>query len=185
MSRLKSMRLGLATFVVLLAANGSAQPSAAPSPSPTPAAAASPTPTPTPRARLLPYWYETEQQRNAGPMLHFEDQAEVRALEMNAAIARFFDSADDKGDMRRGATPGGAPTLDEMKGYRPHVSPSIDFLSLAFWAAKELKGGMGSRYKSRVRRNEELLRSLLLATASPTPSPTPSPSPSPGGVLKE
>jgi hypothetical protein len=129
-------------------------------------------------ARLLPYWYETEAQRSARPLLHFQDKVEVRALEMNAAIARFFDPADENGDMTRGATPGGAPTLAEMRNYRPHVSPSIDFLSLAAWAANLGKGAVSKRYKSRVERNEELLRALLLGEY-PTPVPSPSASPSP------
>lgn len=106
---------------------------------------------------------------------------EVRALEMNMAIARFFDPVDEKGDMQRGATPGGAPTLDEMRAYRPHVSPSADLTSLAFWALRGLKEGLGGVRKTRVERNEELLRALLLASAEPTPTPstgaTPTPTP--------
>ena len=101
---------------------------------------------------------------------------------MNAAIARFFDSSDETGDMLRGATPGGAPTLSDMKNYRPHTSPSIDFLSLAAWAAKLGTGALSRRYKSRVERNEELLRALLLGeykTPAPTDAASPSPSPSP------
>jgi len=57
---------------------------------------------------------------------------------MNAAIARFFDRRDEKGNMMRGATPGGAPTLSQMEAYRPHLSPSISLLGLAFLAAKEV-----------------------------------------------
>lgn len=113
--------------------------------------------------------------------LRFEDRAEVLGIEMNAAIARFFDK-DGNGDMLRGATPGGAPSLAEMKNYRPHMSPSIDFLSLAKWAASLGKGALSRPYKSRVERNEELLRALLLGlhpTPTPTPAASPSPSPSP------
>lgn len=156
-----------------------------PTPSPSPAPSALPSPTVAPAAKLLPYWYETEAERSRAPLLHFEDRAEVRALEMNAAIARFFDPSDETGDMTRGATTGGAPTLGEMKNYRPHASPSLDFLSLAKWAASLGKGAISRRYRSRVERNEELLRALLLGeypapgpdpAASPTPSPSPSPS---------
>lgn len=120
-----------------------------------------------------------------GESLRFEDRAEVLGIEMNAAIARFFDK-DGTGDMLRGKTPGGAPTLAEMRNYRPHVSPSIDFLSLVALAAKLGKGALLKPYKSRVERNEELLRALLLgehgtptpsAVASPSPSPTPTPRP--------
>ncbi|MBX7186832.1 MAG: hypothetical protein K1Y01_16945 [Vicinamibacteria bacterium] len=98
---------------------------------------------------------------------------------MSMAIARFFDPVDDKRDMRRGATPGGAPTLDEMKAYRPHVSPSADFSALALWAIRGFKDGFGGIRKTRVERNEEVLRALLLAAAEPSPSPTPSPIPTP------
>lgn len=178
------MRFASEALVLFLgAANAPAQVSGPPpttSPSPSP----SPSPAATPVGKLLPYWYQTEAQRTAGPFLRFEDQAEVRALEMNAALARFFDSSDEGGDMLRGATPGGAPTLAEMKNYRPHTSPSIDFLSLAAWAAKLGTGALSRRHKSRVERNEELLRALLLGeyptpapidTAPPSPSPSPSP----------
>ena len=100
---------------------------------------------------------------------------------MNAAIARFFDDIDEKGDMLRGATPGGAPTLKEMALYRPHVSPGVDFLSVLS-ALKELRKQTRNR---RAQKGDELLRALLLATASPSPTPSPTPSPSPGAVLKE
>jgi hypothetical protein len=96
---------------------------------------------------------------------------------MNAAIARFFDSSEEKGDMLRGATPGGAPTLGEMAPYRPHVSPSLSLLGLAFLAGKEIH----KRWKpGRVDKGEALLRELLLnPPPSPSPSPAPSASPSP------
>lgn len=176
----RSMRIAPEALVLFLAAVSAAAQGSAPSPTPSPSP--SPSPAAAPAAKLLPYWYETEAQRNAGPLLHFEDRAEVRAMEMNAAIARFFDPADEKGDMTRGATPGGAPTLAEMKNYRPHVSPSLDFLSLAKWAASLGKGAISKRYRSRVERNEELLRALLLGEhPAPAPSPSPSPSPTPGG----
>ena len=103
---------------------------------------------------------------------------------MNAAIARFFDKSDPSGDMRRGVAPGGAPTLSEMANYRPQLAPALDFVGIAM-ALKELGKGLISRaYKSRVERNEELLRELLLRNAAePTPTPEPagaaSPSPSP------
>lgn len=173
------MRFAPEALVLFLGAvSASAQVSG---PSPTPSPSPSPSPAAAPAAKLLPYWYETEAQRNSGSLLHFEDRAEVRALEMNAAIARFFDK-DGNGDMTRGATPGGAPTLAEMRNYRPHVSPSIDFLSLAAWAASLGKGAISRRYRSRVERNEELLRALLLGehpTPAPPPAASPSPSPSP------
>ena len=151
---------------------------------------ASPSPSPSPAFRFLPYLYETPTPppQIDGPNLRFEDRTEVLALEMNAAIARFFDSRNESGDMMRGATPGGAPTMNEMRNYRPHISPSVDFLGIAMWA---LKGGVSElmkHRKTRVERNEELLRALLLATATPSPAPdpfaalplgAPSPSPSP------
>jgi len=180
------MRFALGTLFVLVGTAAVAGPpppqsaaAAAASPSPTPRPSPAPSPSPTPAAKLLPYWYETEAQRSAVPFLRFEDRAEVRAMEMNMAIARYFDPVDEKGDMQRGATPGGAPTLDEMRAYRPHVSPSADLTALAFWAIHGLKNGFGGVRKTRVERNDEVLRALLLATAEPTPTPTPSPSPSP------
>ena len=149
-----------------------------PTPSPTPSPSASPSLS----GKLLSYWYETPAQRSAVPLLHFEDAAEVRALEMNEAIARFFDSGDEKGDMKRGATPGGAPTLAEMAPYRPHTSPSLDFLALAKGIKDAGIGVLKRKYTSRVERNEQLLRELLLkdaASPSPTPGPSPGASPQP------
>ncbi len=149
------------------------------SPTPSPSANPSPTPSPNPQYRLLQYVFEEPRPPMIGESLRFEDRAEVLGIEMNAAIARFFDK-DGNGDMTRGATPGGAPSLAEMKNYRPHISPSIDFLSLAKWAASLGKGAVSKNYKSRVERNEELLRALLLGELpTPTPSPATSPSPSP------
>jgi hypothetical protein len=179
------MRFRPETLVVLLIA-GRAFPGAAQDPQPggaPPSASPSPTPSPAapPRYKLIPYGFESAKDRPTAPLLRFEDKTEVLGIEMNAAIARFFDK-DGNGDMMRGATPGGAPSLAEMKNYRPHMSPSIDFLSLAMWAANLGKGAISRRYKSRVERNEELLRALLLGehpTPAPTPAPSPSPSPSP------
>lgn len=164
-----------------------AQDAAVPAPSTSPSPSPSPAPSPKPRYLLIPYGFETEQQRSTVPLLRFEDQADVRSLEMNEAIARFFDNKDDRGDMRRGATPGGAPSLAEMAPYRPHVSPALDFLGLAKGIAELGVGVLKQKYKSRVERNEELLRALLLresASPIPTPeagaSPSPTPSPTPG-----
>jgi len=169
-----------ALFLFLGAVGASAQVSG-PSPSPSPQPNPAPTPSPTPKYRLLQYAFEEPQPPMIGESLRFEDRAEVLGIEMNAAIARFFDK-DGNGDMTRGATPGGAPSLAEMKNYRPHMSPSIDFLSLAKWAASLGKGAVSRRYRSRAERNEELLRALLLGE-HPTPSPSlaasPSPSPTP------
>ena len=137
---------------------------------------ASPSPSTAPRYKLAPYGFESAGERSTVPLLRFEDEAEVRSLEMNAAIARFFDKGDEKGNMLRGATPGGAPTLREMGPYRPHVSPSLDLLSLAFLAVKEVRKQVRNHKKNA---GEDLLRTLLLATPTPTPSPFPSPSASP------
>ena len=168
------MRFGPEALFVFLGAGiaGAAAPSPwPPSQGPSPSPAAAPSPSPTPRYKLVPYAFENAQQRSTVPLLRFEDKAEVRALEMNAAIARFFVQGDEKGNMRRGATPGGAPTLAEMGPYRPHVSPSLDLLSLAFLAVKELRKQIRNHERNE---GEELLRTLLLATPSPTPSPSPS-----------
>ncbi len=126
-----------------------------------PATAALPSPSPTPRYKLLPYGFESPKERSTVPLLRFEDHAEVRALEMNAAIARFFDKSDDRGNMLRGATPGGAPTLRDMTAYRPHVTPAIDLLGVAAAAVRE------------IRKQIDLRRGMPAAEASPTPSPKP------------
>jgi hypothetical protein len=138
-----------------------ASPTPSPSPSPSPPVTASPSPTP--RYKLLPYGFETAQERTTVPLLRFEDKTDVRALEMNEAIARFFEKSDDKGNMLRGATPGGAPTLSEMAAYRPHVTAGVDLLGGAIAAAREIK------------RQIDLHKSL--EPVEPTPTPTPSPSP--------
>jgi hypothetical protein len=132
------------------------------SPSPSPSAS------PAPRYRLLPYGFENPQARSAVPFLRFEDKAEVRSLEMNAAIARFFEKGDEKGNMLRGATPGGAPTLREMGPYRPHVTPGLDLLGAVMGAVKE------------IRKQIDLRKGMPAADPSPSPSPSPSPPSSPG-----
>lgn len=97
------------------------------------------------------------------PLLRFEDQTEVRGLEMNAAIARFFESTDEKGNMLRGATPGGAPTLRDLGPYRPHVTPALNLLGAVMLATQEIKK-QRSLHKG-------------MPPADPSPSPTPSPTP--------
>lgn len=164
------MRVAAASVVLMLVAAASvpatdsllAQPPLeSPAPSPSPVASASPSPSPGFRYKLLPYGFETPEQRSTVPLLRFEDKTEVRALEMNAAIARFF----EKGSMLRGATPGGAPTLRDMAPYRPHVTQGADFLGAAVLAAKHLREAMENRKK--------------MAPAAPSPSPSPNPLPSP------
>lgn len=163
------------------------QPSPSPSSSRDPAQVQAPSPSPTPRFKLIPYGFETEAERSYVPLLRFEDRAEIRALEMNAAIARFFDNRDDRGNMLRGATPGGAPTLTEMANYRPHVSPSLDLLGAVLAVAK------GVRHQVSQRRGRLLpaptpepsvsptptLAAGVASSPSPTPSPTPTPTPRP------
>ncbi|MBK5256451.1 MAG: hypothetical protein JJE39_10495 [Vicinamibacteria bacterium] len=124
----------------------------------------------------MPYAFENRQSRSGVPWPRFEDKAEVRSLEMNAAIARFFDPGDENGNMLRGATPGGAPTLRDMTPYRPHVTPGADFLGATLMAVKEIRKHFRNRT---VQKGEEMLRALLLAQP-PTPSPSPTTSPSPG-----
>ncbi len=131
--------------------------SGAPSPSPTAA------PAPTQKYKLIPYGFETAKDRTTGPLLRFEDAAEVRSLEMNAAIARFFDRSDEKGNMLRGATPGGAPTLRDMALYRPHVTPAVNLLGAAALAVMEIKKQIDAHKR--------------MPPADPSPSPTPSPAP--------
>lgn len=157
--------LTLGTLLVIAAAAFAGEPLAPPAASPSPSAA--------PRYKLIPYGFESVRDASPLPLLRFEDETEVRALEMNAAIARFFDRTEDKGNMLRGATPGGAPTLREMGPYRPHVAPSLNLLG-AILAVIE------SRKRERTTtspKGEALLRALLLAAPTPTASPTPSPSP--------
>jgi hypothetical protein len=119
------MRFPLGTLLVFL---GTAASAGAVEAQPGGARAASATPSPTPRYNLVPYGFETARERSAVPLLRFEERAEVRALEMNAAIARFFEKADEKGNMLRGATPGGAPPLRDLGPYRPHVTPALNLL---------------------------------------------------------
>jgi hypothetical protein len=137
---------------------------AAPSPPPpSESPSATPSPSPTPRYRLVPYAFETPQERSAVPFLRFEDKTEVRGLEMNEAIGRFFERGDEEGNMLRGATPGGAPPLSGMAPYRPHATPGMNFLGAGVLAAKEIKKRIDQRRG--------------MPSADPSPSPTPSPSP--------
>ena len=164
------MRFGPEALFVFLgaalagaAASGPSNQSPSPAPSPSPSATASPSPTP--RYKLVPYGFESARERSAVPLLRFEDKTEVRALDMNAAIARFFDKGDEKGNMLRGATPGGAPTLRDMAPYRPHVTPGLNLLGAAVAAAREIK--------KQIDLHQEM------PGVEPSPSPAPSPSPTP------
>jgi hypothetical protein len=118
----------------------------------------------------VPYGFETPQERSVVPLLRFEDKAEVRSLEMNAAIARFFERSDDKGNMLRGATPGGAPTLSGMAPYRPHATQGMNLLGGAILAAKEIKKQIDNH------------TGLPGVDPSPSPSLAPGPTPSPRGT---
>jgi hypothetical protein len=164
------MRFAAATLLLLLGADAPAgSPQAA---APAAASSPSPSPSPTPLFKLAPYGFEAAQDRSPVPLLRFEERTEVQALEMNAAMARFLDSGDEKTSTRRGAAPGGAPTLSQMRQYRPHVTEGLNFLGLAALLGKEV----GSQFPLRRRNSgEEVLRELLLATASPTPTPSPTP----------
>jgi len=152
----RSKRFAPGTLLLLLGAVAS--PAAIQSP-PGGSRAASASPTPAPRYKLVPYGFETTQERSAVPLLRFEDQAEVRGLEMNAAIARFFEKTDEKGNMLRGAMPGGAPSLRELGPYRPHVTPALNLLGAVMLGVQEVR--------KRPRRG--------MPSASPSPTPSPSP----------
>ena len=169
MERLKGMRFGPEALFVFLVAAGAARAGSPLRPAPPPLASPSPregpSPTPTPRYRLIPYGFETVQERSAVPLLRFEDNTEVRGLEMNAALARFFEKGDEERDMLRGATPGGAPPLRAMAPYRPHATQGMDLLGAAILGAKE----GWKQIKQR--------RGMPAADPSPSPSPTPSPRP--------
>ena len=162
------MRFAPGTLFVFLATTASVAavephlqdaPAATPSPSPQPKAS----PSPTPRYKLIPYGFESARDRSTVPLLRFEDKTEVRSLEMNAAIARFFDGGDEKGNMLRGATPGGAPTRQDMAAYRHHVAPVVDLLGAAVLAVKEIRKQIDKRKG--------------MPAADPSPSPRPSPTP--------
>lgn len=179
------MRFAPESLLVILAAgasmagpspSGPAAPAARPADeSPQPAPGPSPSPAPTLGYKLIPYGFETPRSRSTVPLLRFEDRAEVRSLEMNDAIARFFDKRQDTGSMLRGATPGGAPNLRDMAPYRPHVTPGANLFGAAMLAVKEITQQIRNR---RMQKTEEAHRSLLLAP-SPTPAPSPASSPSP------
>ncbi len=148
------MWFALGTPLVFLGVAASA---VAVEPQPGGARAASATPSPTPEYKLSSYGFETAQGRSAVPLLRFEDEAEVRGLEMNAAIARFFEKADEKGNMLRGATPDGAPPLRDMGPYRPHVTPALNLLGAVLLGVTEVKKQSGS------------------GRVSPVPDPSPTP----------
>ena len=164
------MRLAPATFLLLLGVE-------APAESPQPAAPAatsspSPKPSPSPLFKLAPYGFEAANDRSPVPLLRFEDRTEVQALEMNAAMARFLDSSDERTSTLRGPASVGAPSLSEMRLYRPHATEGLNLLGLASLLGKEV----GSQFPFRRKNSgEEMLRALLVAGASPTPTPSPTP----------
>ncbi len=158
MSVSRSMRFAPETLFLFL---GLAASAGAVQPPPGNPRAASPSPSPTPRYKFIPYGFESAQDRSTLPLLRFEERAEVRGLEMNAAIARFFDSTEEKGNMLRGSTPGGAPPLRDLGPYRPHVTPALNLLGAVILATEEVK------------KQAERRKGMPAANPSPSPSPTP------------
>ena len=180
--RLKGMRFAFGTLLLFLGATplipsvrassqGAPPPTStlqgAASPSTSVSSAPAPSPSPTPRYKLIPYGFESAKERTMVPLLRFEDKTEIRSLEMNAAIARFFEPGDEKRSLLRGATPGGAPTLRDMAEYRPHVTPALDLMGATIALVKE------------IRKQVENHKSLPPAETSPTATPTPSPTAAP------
>lgn len=66
-----------------------------------------------------------EEAKKAPP--RFETSIEVVARSPQALLERFFGGV----DLECGPGGGGAPTVEEMRQYRPHAPPSADFLALA------------------------------------------------------
>jgi hypothetical protein len=78
-----------------------------------------------------------EEARIAPP--RFEESIEVVARTPQVLLQRFFGGV----DLECGPGGGGAPGVEEMRGYRPHTGPTADLMALAMALAGKVKDKLG------------------------------------------
>lgn len=80
-----------------------------------------------------------EEAKKAPP--RFETSIEVVARSPQALLERFFGGV----DLECGPGGGGAPTVEEMREYRPHAPPTADFVALAMALAGKVMDKIHSK----------------------------------------
>lgn len=135
-----------AVLGVLLAGHASAEDTSAPGPTgpPAPGAAASPAPAAPKRLNLGPYRsVYADDPAHFAERLRFQEQVEVRGKAMDrASLTAKLEWWMKDYDLTRGATPAtmSAPSIAEMREYRPHPPDSIDLVPVMQWLTEKLSG---------------------------------------------
>ena len=124
--------------VLFLAGPALAQDSAAPAP------AASPAPGPAKRLNLGPYRSVLADDPAAlADQLRFQEHVEVRGKAMDTrSLTMKLEWWMKDFEPMRGATPAGlsAPSIAEMREYRPHPADSLDLVPVMQWLTEKLGG---------------------------------------------
>ena len=137
------MRLALGGFAILVMplAASSEQASASGPPRPGARAAASPAPS---RLELGPYAASAaDDPRAILDEFRYHEHVEVRGKAMDsAALTARLEWWMRDSDLSRGATPAtmSAPSIQEMRNYRPHVTEGANFMPVMEWLADKLGG---------------------------------------------
>ena len=112
------------------------------------AAQGAPPATPTPSPSASPFTLDVEKHvdqvlaEQAGKDTpRFETTIEVVGKSPQIMLERFFGGVDlECGPLGSVPAGGGAPTVEETRPFRPHLSPSVDFAALGRAIAQKLKG---------------------------------------------
>jgi hypothetical protein len=109
-----------------------------------PAPAASPAPGPAPRLNLGPYRSVLADDPAAlADQLRFQEHVEVRGKAMDTrSLTMKLEWWMRDFEPMRGATPAGlsAPSIAEMREYRPHPADSLDLVPVMQWLTEKLSG---------------------------------------------
>ena len=104
--------------------------------------AASPAPAAAPRINLGPYRSVlADDPRDLADQLRFQEQVEVRGKAMDSrSLTLKLEWWMKDIELDRGATPAGlsAPSIAEMRDYRPHGGDALNFMPIMEWLAEKL-----------------------------------------------
>jgi hypothetical protein len=107
-------------------------------------AAASPAPAPPKRLNLGPYHsVHADDPAALADQLRFQEQVEVRGKAMDSrSLTLKLEWWMKDIDLSRGATPAAmsAPSIAEMRDYRPHPADAINLVPVMQWVAEKLGG---------------------------------------------
>jgi len=136
------MRAALPAIVFVLLGAGSVGAESAPATAVPITVAASPAPAPAPRINLGPYRSVlADDPRDLADQLRFQEQVEVRGKAMDSrSLTLKLEWWMKDIELDRGATPAGlsAPSIAEMRDYRPHGGDAVNLMPVMEWLAEKL-----------------------------------------------